>query len=86
MGGHAKARYNLGCLDGNNGRLLEALNHFRIAAKLGNDDALESLRGLGIRKEIFDDTLRGHQAAVDATKSKQRDEAYASGFYDWRDE
>ena len=59
----------------NIGRAFHQVKGGGIAAKLGNDDALESLRGLGIRKEIFDDTLRGHQAAVDATKSQQRDAA-----------
>ncbi len=29
-----------------------------------------------VSKEDFEAALRGHQAAVDATKSKQREEAY----------
>lgn len=52
---------------------------FSIAANLGHDDSLENLkrfygRGL-ISKEEFASVLRGHKAAVDATKSRQRDEA-----------
>jgi hypothetical protein len=33
-----------------------------------------------VSKEDFEAALRGHQAAVDATKSEKREEAYA--FYE----
>jgi hypothetical protein len=60
-----------------------AMKHFIIAAKLGYDKALERVkegfRSELVSKEDFEAALRGHQAAVDATKSKQREEAYA--FY-----
>jgi TPR repeat protein len=60
-----------------------AVKHFIIAAKQGHDDALERVkkgfRSELVSKEDFEAALRGHQAAVDATKSKQRDDAYA--FY-----
>ena len=53
--------------------------HFIIAAKLGHDEALavvkdHFLRGF-VSKEDYEAALRGHQAAVDATKSTQRDAA-----------
>jgi tetratricopeptide (TPR) repeat protein len=81
IGGHPKARVNLGIREGQNGRYERTVKHFIIAAKLGDDKALEMVkenfrRGF-VSKEDFDAALRGHQAAVDATKSKQREEAYA---------
>ena len=41
------------------------------------EQAKEAYRGGYARKEDYDAALRGHQAAVDATKSTQREEAYA---------
>ncbi len=81
IGGHQVARYNLGCIEGNSGRMDRAMKHFIIAAKLGYDGALNEVQdgfrsGL-VSKEDFEAALRGHQAAVDATKSEQREEAYA---------
>eukprot|EP00984_Skeletonema_dohrnii_P018412 scaffold8594_cov81-Skeletonema_dohrnii-CCMP3373.AAC.1 len=84
IGGHPDARHNLGCLENRDGRRARAVKHWIIAAKLGDDDSLETLKdafGKGyVSKEDFAATLRGHQAAVDATKSPQRDEAEAA----WR--
>ena len=80
IGGHAIARYNLGCYEWNIRRDDErAMKHWIVAAKLGYDDALEQVKegfvdGIVI-KEDYAAALRGHQAAVDATKSKQRDAA-----------
>jgi TPR repeat protein len=79
IGGHPFARYNLGCHEGRNGRIERAIKHFSIAAGQGNDNAIEALRKLyavgSISKENFAASLRAHQAAVDATKSPQREEA-----------
>jgi tetratricopeptide (TPR) repeat protein len=81
IGGHPEARHNLGCYEGRNGRHERAMQHFIIAAKLGDDRALEALKrgfALGfVSKEEYASALRGHQAAIDATKSEQREEAYA---------
>jgi TPR repeat protein len=81
IGGHPVARYNLGSHDGRNGKIERAYKHFIIAANLGYADALDRLKkgfqmGL-VTKEDYEAALRGHQAAVDATKSAQRDAAYA---------
>ena len=50
-----------------------------IAAKLGDDDALEEVKKcfqMGfVSKDDYASTLRGHQAAIDAAKSQQRYEA-----------
>ena len=57
------------------------MKHLTIAAKLGHEDSMEALRkfySIGhITKKDLDVTLRGHQAAIDATKSAQRDAAEA---------
>jgi hypothetical protein len=81
IGGHPRARFNLGNREGRDGRHDRAVKHYVIAAKLGCDEALEVVKkgfmmGL-VSKEHYAAALRGHQAAVDATKSEQRDAAYA---------
>jgi hypothetical protein len=57
------------------------MKHLIIAANQGDDGSLEMLKdafGEGlVSKEDFAAALRGHQAAVDATKSPQREEAEA---------
>ena len=70
----------LAVYESEDGRLDRAVKHWIIAAKLGYDDGLEAVkkcfqRGY-VSKEDFEAALRGHQAAVDATKSEQRDAAY----------
>jgi tetratricopeptide (TPR) repeat protein len=83
IGGHPGARHNLGCIEHEKGRIDRSFQHWIIAAKLGYDESLAMVKegftkGLA-SKEEFEVALRGHQAAVDATKSDQREEAYA--FY-----
>jgi len=85
IGGHHVARNNLGNYERMSGNMERAVKHFIIAAKLGYDHPMISSLGavkqgfqMGIvSKEEYAATLRGHQAAKDATKSQQRDEAYA---------
>ena len=68
---------------GQSGKHDKAMKHYITAAKIGGDGALDKVKtgfALGIvSKDDYASTLRGHQAAVDATKSKRREEAYA--FY-----
>jgi tetratricopeptide (TPR) repeat protein len=83
IGGHPSARHNLGVGEWNNGRIQRAAKHWIIAATLGYDRSLETLKKRytcagEISKEDFASALRAHQAAVDATKSSQRDEAGAA--------
>ena len=56
-----------------------AAKHWIIAAKLGFEKSLKSLKDLykdgDVSKEDFNAALRGYQAAIDATKSPQREEA-----------
>jgi TPR repeat protein len=82
IGGDPYARYDLGCVEEENGRNDRAIKHWIIAANLGQDGSLDALKegfksGL-VTKEDYAVALRGHQAAVDATKSPQRDEAEAA--------
>ncbi len=81
IGGDPGARYNLGQYEVENGRYDRAMKHWIIAAKLGYDEALdvvkENFRRGFVSKEDYAAALRGHQAAVDATKSAQREEGYA---------
>jgi hypothetical protein len=62
-----------------NGRLERAAKHFMIAANLGCDMSLKAIKDFFVKgvvsKENYAATLRGHQAAVDATKSVEREEA-----------
>ena len=78
IGGHAKARYNVGIHEVENGRFERARRHFIIAANLGCHDSLKVLmtfhaNGLA-SKEDYASALRAYQAAVDATKSTVREE------------
>ena len=79
IGGHPSARHNLACIEGRNGQHHRAAKHFIIAAKLGFDKSLESLKDLHkkgfVSKDDFAAALRGHKAAIDATKSPQREVA-----------
>ena len=79
IGGHPVARYNLGCYEEEHERIERAVKHYIIAANLGHDKSIQALKECyadgTISKEDFAAALRGHQAAVDATKSHQREEA-----------
>ena len=81
IGGHPIARHNLGCFEWKDGRMDRAAKHFIIAAKLGFDLSLKCIKDFykagHVSKEDFAAALRGHKAAVDATKSPQREEAAA---------
>ena len=77
--GHPCVRHNLGWFEEQRGKIDRAARHFIIAAKLGLDMSLQRLKELHkfgfISKDDFATALRGHQAAIDATKSPQREEA-----------
>ena len=79
IGGHPDARYQLGINEGKEGRIDRSVKHLIIAANLGHDLSLQSLKVAYkdelVSKEDFASVLRAHKAAVDAMKSPQRDEA-----------
>ena len=77
--GQPGARFTLACYEERNGKIDRALKHWIIAANLGYDLSIQMLKecykdGL-VSKDDFAAALRAHQAAVDATKSPQRDSA-----------
>mmetsp|Transcript_34487 Transcript_34487/g.50773 ORF Transcript_34487/g.50773 Transcript_34487/m.50773 type:complete len:212 (+) Transcript_34487:319-954(+) len=84
IAGHPYARLCLACYEDDIGRerFDRADKHLIIAANLGLDEAiqlLKDLHGKGIfSKEQLAAALRGHEAAVDAMKSPQREAAEAS--------
>ena len=79
IGGHPDARHNLGCVEAINGQHNRAMKHFIIAANLGHDDSLDTLKKAykagHASKEDFATALSGYQSAIEATKSPQREEA-----------
>ena len=81
--GHAYARHNLGVYEGRKGRIERAVKHLIIAANLGDDEPLQALKKCykhgDVSKEDFAAALRARKAAVDATKSPQRE--LAAKFY-----
>ena len=85
IAGHPHARFNLGCHEESNGEIKRAVKHFIIAANLGYDRSIKTLkeyyRGGYIEKEDFAAALRAHHAAVDATKSPQRKAAANAKFW-----
>jgi hypothetical protein len=79
IAGHPIARHNLGWLEVVNDRMDRAAKHWIIAAKLGFDVSLRNVKSAykdgHVSKEDFAAALRGHHAAIVATKSPQRQEA-----------
>lgn len=75
------ARYYLGCIEWRQNEKERAIKHWIIGSKLGHDKSLKEVKDCyehdEVSKEDFATTLRAHQAAVDATKSPQREEAEA---------
>ena len=79
IAGHHYARFTLGHYeDIKNNRFDRAVKHWLIGAALGHDLALHMLKtrySFGhVSKDVYATALRTYQAAVDATKSSERDE------------
>ncbi len=81
IAGHPRARDNLGIVEARNGRFERARKHWIIAATLGYQDSLTGLKDLyadGLAtKEDYANALRAYQAALEATKSAERELAEA---------
>ena len=88
IGGHPRARHNLGCMEERNGKTDRAVKHWIIGANLGHEMSLECVKALYkdgfVSKENLAATLRSHKATIDATKSPQREAAAA--FVNWQKE
>ena len=79
IAGHPCGRFNLGCIEMEDGRHGRAVKHWIIAAKLGDENSIKALKlcykdGV-ISKEDFAAALRAQFAAVNETKSPQREAA-----------
>ncbi len=81
IGGHTAARGSLAVHDMETGRIERTAKHLIINANLGHDISLQYLKDLFIQgvvsKEDYAAALRGYQAAVDATKSAEREKGEA---------
>ena len=79
IGGHPHARGMLAVIEEENGHAERAVKHLIIAAKLGDDLAMEELwlyySAEDISKKELEAVLRSHHAAVDEMKSPQREAA-----------
>ena len=79
IGGHPKARSNLAWHELKNDNIERAVKHLIVAATLGCDLSIKALMRMfkegDVKKEVLAAALRAHQAAVDATKSPQREAA-----------
>ncbi len=77
IGGHPEARYMLGSVEGRKGNIERAMKHWIIAATQGYGVSMKELmrafKSGFVGKEDLAATLRAHKAAVDATKSPQRE-------------
>ena len=79
IAGHPGARFNLGCVEWGNKNMDRAAKHWIIATKLGLKESLQRVKDLYeagyVSEEDFSAALHGHHAAIDATKSPQREDA-----------
>jgi tetratricopeptide (TPR) repeat protein len=85
ISGHPGARVHLANYEMENGRYERAAKHLIINANLGGfESSLKCVKELfvqgGVSKEDYTAALRGHQTAVDATKSAEREKGEA--FFD----
>ena len=84
MCGHFDARYNLGCMENDNGHHDLALQHWMIAAKLGDQDSLDAVKHLFMNghanKGDYAAVLRGYQNAIKEMSSTDRHDAEALGI------
>lgn len=83
MGGHVLARHNLGSAEYYAGNHDLALQHWMIAAPLGQEGTLNNVKilfnkGLATKAD-YAAALRGYQNAVQEMSSPDRDEAKALG-------
>ena len=84
IAGHPSARHDLACHHWNkNNNAERAVKHLIIAATQGDNRSIKSLmnmfKGGHVSKADLDAALRAHKAAVDATKSPQREAAELAG-------
>jgi hypothetical protein len=81
IGGHPNARSILANYEMKNGRFKRAAKHLIIAANLGHDASVKLIKDFFVKgivsKEEYAAALRSYQAAVNETKSDEREKAEA---------
>ncbi|EJK69437.1 hypothetical protein THAOC_09308, partial [Thalassiosira oceanica] len=81
MQGDVESRYNLGVIAGNKRDYDRAVRHYLIAAKMGDEGSVESIKEFFMAgrttREQYAEALKGYQDAVEEMKSNDRDEANA---------
>jgi TPR repeat protein len=81
IGGHTSARGLLATYEKNNGRPERAAKHLIINANLGCDVSVKMIKDLFVQgivsKDEYAAALRAYQAAVNETKSAEREKAEA---------
>jgi TPR repeat protein len=82
MGGNVRARYNLGCLEGNAGNMECAYKHWMISANDGFDLSMKVVqrayeRGF-VTKDDYAKTTRAYGISIDEMKSDDRDKCAAA--------
>ena len=82
MQGHAPSRHELGCDEGEKGNHGRAVKHFLISATMGDKLSLENINkaflGGHATKGQYAQALRGYKAALEETKSPDREMARGS--------
>ena len=82
--GHPLGRHNLGCAELKEGNYDLAVQHWMISAKMGYEVSLNEIKQMFMKghatKAQYAEALRGHQTAVEETKSPQREEAKRLGI------
>eukprot|EP00956_Cyclotella_meneghiniana_P036872 scaffold131539_cov43-Cyclotella_meneghiniana.AAC.9 len=65
--GNENARFNLGCIEANNGNMDRAMRHFTIGAKCGEDKSLKAVKkGFTLGNVAKDDLLNGISQNLEA--------------------
>ena len=81
INGSVKARYNLGVIEGQAGKIHRAYKHFILTARAGYDNSLglvkEGYKHGFVTKEEYANTLRAYQKSKNEMKSEARDKAAA---------
>ncbi|EJK48239.1 hypothetical protein THAOC_32982 [Thalassiosira oceanica] len=79
MSGHVPARYKLGYMECEAGNYDLALQHWMIAAKMGEENSLNLVKSLFVAglatKADYAAALRGYQSAIEEMSSPDRDKA-----------
>ena len=86
LNGDKDARYAVGYLEGQAGNHHRAFKHLLIAARAGNEDALDWVKKKGfmngfVTKDEYADALRAYHERQKETKSDARDKAEASDMF-----